>query len=97
MGLCARGSVLRRENNNRGYAMEEERTARSGEQVIRHTYYIRPDQVKALRVKAAENGRDTSWLLREAIDRFLRIARPKDKPKPTRKRTLKQSVKSDGR
>ena len=50
--------------------MEDVRTARTGEKVVRHTYYVRPDQVKWLKVTAAKEDRDASGLLREAIDKF---------------------------
>lgn len=52
----------------------EEKThkARSGENVVRHSYYIQPDQVRWLRVTAAKENLDASRLLRLAIDYFKR-------------------------
>ena len=60
--------------------MSEIRTARTGEKVVRHTYYIEPQQVKWLRVTAAREDVDASALLREAI-RHFKNTRPRGKAK----------------
>jgi len=39
----------------------------------RATYYLRPEQIKALKLRAVMEERDLSSLVREAIDRFLAI------------------------
>lgn len=44
--------------------------ARSGEKVMRHSYYIQPKQVKWLRMTAAKEGLDASRLVRQAIEHF---------------------------
>jgi hypothetical protein len=38
----------------------------------RATYYLRPDQIKALKLRAAADERQLSDVIREAIDLFLR-------------------------
>ncbi len=37
----------------------------------RATYYLRPDQIKALKLRAVTEERNLSAVLREAIDRYL--------------------------
>jgi hypothetical protein len=41
-------------------------------QYRRGTYYFRPDQMHALKVRAAELRRDQSAIMRELLDNFLR-------------------------
>jgi hypothetical protein len=38
----------------------------------RATYYLRPDQIKALKLRAAADERQLSDVIREAIDLYLR-------------------------
>ena len=57
----------------------DERTARTGEKVVRHTYYIRSDQVDWLRITAAKERADASRLVRQAIDEFKSGRKPKKK------------------
>jgi plasmid stability protein len=38
----------------------------------RATYYLRPDQIKALKVRAAAEERQLSDVMREAVDQYLR-------------------------
>lgn len=37
----------------------------------RSTYYLRPEQIRAMKLKAVTEGRNVSELVREAIDRYL--------------------------
>ncbi len=41
----------------------------------RATYYLRPDQIKSLKLKAVHQERNLSALVRDAIDRYLDGAR----------------------
>lgn len=47
------------------------RLTRGGEAVKRHTWYVRPDQARRLKIIAATDDRDVSELVREAIDLWL--------------------------
>jgi hypothetical protein len=38
----------------------------------RATYYLRPDQIKALKLRAAAEERQLSDVMREAVDLYLR-------------------------
>jgi len=40
--------------------------------VKRHTYYVRPEQAKRLKIIAATDERDVSDLVREAMDDWLK-------------------------
>ena len=37
----------------------------------RATYYLRPEQIKALKLRAVTEERDLSEVVREAVDRYL--------------------------
>ena len=41
----------------------------------RATYYLRPDQIKSLKLKAVHQERNLSELVRDAIDRYLGAAK----------------------
>ena len=41
----------------------------------RATYYLRPDQIKSLKLKAVHQERNLSELVRDAIDKYLGSAR----------------------
>lgn len=38
----------------------------------RATYYLRPEQIKALKLRAVTEERNLSAVMREAVDRYLR-------------------------
>ena len=38
----------------------------------RATYYLRPDQIRALKLRAVMEERNLSDVIREAVDRYLR-------------------------
>ena len=40
----------------------------------RATYYLRPEQIKALKLKAVMGERNLSEVVREAVDRYLKEA-----------------------
>jgi hypothetical protein len=42
------------------------------EPLRRATYYLRPDQIRALKLKAAAEERQLSDVMREAVDLYLR-------------------------
>ena len=44
----------------------------SPEPYRRATYYLRPDQIRALKLQAVMEDRNLSDVIREAIDRYLR-------------------------
>lgn len=44
--------------------------------VRRATYYLRPDQIRGLKVCAAARGRYLSDLMRDAVDRYLNVCAP---------------------
>jgi hypothetical protein len=47
-------------------------TSKQDASVLRRaTYYLRRDQIKALKVRAASEERQLSALVREAVDRYL--------------------------
>ena len=41
----------------------------------RATYYLRPDQIKSLKLKAVHQERNLSEVVRDAIDRYLGSAK----------------------
>lgn len=47
-----------------------QRSASSGD-FQRSTYYLRPEQIRAMKLKAVIEGRNVSELVREAFDRYL--------------------------
>ena len=47
----------------------------------RATYYLRPEQIKALKLKAVLGERNLSEVVREAVDRYLRQAEAGEKRK----------------
>ncbi len=46
-------------------------TNKSSEELKQIGYYVRPDQDKALAIKAIQEGTNKSHLIRQAIDLFL--------------------------
>ena len=50
----------------------------------RATYYLRPDQIKSLKLKAVHQERNLSELVRDAIDRYLDGARAAVRRRPMR-------------
>ena len=52
----------------------------------RATYYLRPEQIKALKLKAVMGERNLSEVVREAVDRYL-----KEVDSETRRRTSQPS------
>ncbi len=48
----------------------------------RATYYLRPDQIKSLKLKAVHQERNLSELVRDAIDRYLDGARAAVRRRP---------------
>jgi hypothetical protein len=46
----------------------------------RTTVHLRVDQHRALRIRAAELGRDVSSIIRELVDRFLRETEGRKRP-----------------
>ncbi len=50
----------------------------------RATYYLRPDQIKSLKLKAVHQERNLSELVRDAIDRYLDGARTAVRRRPMR-------------
>jgi hypothetical protein len=51
---------------------QDSKSDKTGSKYRRGTYYFRPEQMRALKVRAAELGRDQSAILRDLIDAFLR-------------------------
>ena len=51
------------------------RSQHSPELYRRATYYLRPDQIRALKLRAVMEERTLSEVIREAIDRYLRDRR----------------------
>ena len=47
----------------------------TAEELKRATYYLRPDQIKSLKLKAVHQERNLSELVRDAIDKYLSTAR----------------------
>jgi len=47
----------------------------TAEELKRATYYLRPDQIKSLKLKAVHQERNLSELVRDAIDKYLGSAR----------------------
>ena len=46
-------------------------TAADSDSLKRATYYLRPQQIKALKLKAVMGERNLSEVVREAVDRYL--------------------------
>ncbi len=44
--------------------------------VRRATYYLRPDQIRGLKICAAVRDRQVSDVMRDAVDRYLRFCAP---------------------
>lgn len=44
--------------------------------VRRATYYLRPDQIRGLKMCAAVRDRQVSDVMRDAVDRYLRFCAP---------------------
>jgi len=42
----------------------------------RATYYLRPDQIRGLKMCAAIRDRQLSDVMRDAVDRYLRLCEP---------------------
>lgn len=42
----------------------------------RATYYLRPEQIKALKLRAVMGERNLSEVVREAVDRYLQASSP---------------------
>jgi hypothetical protein len=55
----------------------------------RATYYLRPEQIKALKLKAVMGERNLSEVVREAVDRYLR------EPDSSKRRGTSQSQDED--
>lgn len=45
---------------------------RTAKPLRRATYYLRPDQIRALKLRAAAEERQLSDVMREAVDLYLR-------------------------
>ena len=48
--------------------------ASESDSLKRATYYLRPEQIKALKLKAVMGERNLSEVVREAVDRYLQHA-----------------------
>ena len=48
--------------------------ASESDSLKRATYYLRPEQIKALKLKAVMGERNLSEVVREAVDRYLQQA-----------------------
>jgi hypothetical protein len=55
-------------------------TRSSGDPYQRTTVHLRREQHRALRIRAAELGRDVSEIIRELVDRFLRETEGQKRP-----------------
>jgi len=59
----------------------------------RATYYLRPDQIRALKLRAVMEERTLSEVTREAVDRYLRDdPRPGGSPAPSSARRRRSSL-----
>ncbi len=56
--------------------MRKESASRHAAVFRRATYYLRPDQIRGLKMCAALEERPLSELMREAVDRYLRACAP---------------------
>ena len=49
----------------------QERVAEEPSSLKRATYYLRPDQIRALKLRAVHEDRNLSDVVREAVDSYL--------------------------
>jgi hypothetical protein len=64
--------IAQEKRRPRSSAPAKQEDSKSTNQYRRGTYYFRPDQMHALKVRAAELRRDQSAIMRELLDNFLR-------------------------
>jgi hypothetical protein len=59
-----------------GVTMKKESPSRHDGEFRRATYYLRPDQIRGLKMCAVLEDRRLSDVLRDAVDRYLEVCAP---------------------